>query len=189
MALFYRGAGIGSYWFLNDARISGFVPFSPGATPSLDGIMYHISRGSTQSPYVSFSRSFGIARAYGLTGKGGFATAARPGYVYEMEISDDSICKLIDPVVEVAASLNRPWDNVSYQHDGAQNFLLGVVDPISMLNHLHAAVIFPPGSAGTSRQANLSIQVETLVRALRDSEILALGSVSSSIVRNRYEVH
>jgi hypothetical protein len=189
MALFYRGAGIGSHWYNNDARVSGFAPHSPGATPSIDRVMYHVARGSTVSPYISFSRSFGIARADGITGKSGFATAARPGYVYEIEISDDKICKLIDPVVEVAASLNRPWENVSYQHDGAQSFLLGVVDPANMLNHLQASVVSPPGSAGTSRAANLSMQVETLVRALRDSEVLVLGNVPASVLRYRYDVH
>jgi hypothetical protein len=189
MALFYRGAGIGSHWHHNDARTSGFAPHSAGATPSLDRLMHHIARGSTVSPYISFSRSFGIGRAYALAGPGGYPTVSRPGYVYEIELSDDKVCRLLDPVVEVAKSLREPWDSLSYQHDGAQSFLLGVTDPENMLTYLHEPVVFPPGSAGTPRPANLSQELETLVRALRDSEVLVLGNVPASLVRNKYEIY
>lgn len=148
MALFYRGAGIGSHWHTTDARISGFTPHKPGETPSTTRIVNHIARASTTSPYVSFSRSFGIARAYGLIGPAGFASAARPGYVYEIEVSDDKVCMMIDPVKNVAGTLGEPWENHTYQHDGTQRFLLGVVDPISMLAALQEPCVFPPMSAG-----------------------------------------
>src|ERR1700730_13753386 len=35
-------------------------------------------------------------------------------------------------------------------------------------------VRFPPGMAGTPRYPNLTIELETMVRALRDAEVLAL---------------
>ncbi|MDG4603388.1 MAG: hypothetical protein P9C48_09030 [Defluviicoccus sp.] len=41
---------------------------------------------------------------------------------------------------------------------------------------------------GTPRAPNLSPELETLVRALRDAEILAVGNVPASCVRSRYEV-
>jgi hypothetical protein len=36
---FYRGAGIGSYWYVNDARVTGFTPQSPGAPASIDNLI------------------------------------------------------------------------------------------------------------------------------------------------------
>jgi hypothetical protein len=152
--------------------------------------MHHVARGSIVSPYISCSRSFGVARAYGIVGPKGFASAGRPGYVYEIEVSDDRICRTLDPVKEVAEHLRMPWEDPPYQHDGTQRFLLGVVDRVTMLNCLQETCIFPPGSeGGTPRTPNLSQEVECLVRALRDAEVLVLGNVPASIVRNKYEVY
>jgi hypothetical protein len=115
MALFYRGEGIGSYRHPTDARLTGFSRHAAGATPSIDRIISHVARSSKSSPFVSLSRSFGIARAYGLVGPGGFASAKNRGYVYEIEISDDSMCKPLDPIVEIARHIKQPWD-AHYQH-------------------------------------------------------------------------
>ena len=189
MARFYRGAGIGTYWYVNDARLAGFAPHKPGATPSLDSLMYHIARASTASPYISFTRSFGVAHAYAIWGSGGRATPGKPGYVYEIEVSDDSLCVLEDPVKEIANDLPVAWQDPSYQHDGDQRFLLGVVSPTTMRHFLQARCKFPPGSAATPRPPNLTVQVESLVRALRDAEVLVRGNVPASVVRNRYDVY
>src|SRR5689334_12591960 len=105
MAIFFRGAGIGSFWHNKNAQLAGFAPHSPGAMPSNSSLMSHIALASIQSPYVSFSRSFGIARAYALVGPGGMARPGAPGFVYEIEISDDSICRVLDPVVEIGKHL------------------------------------------------------------------------------------
>lgn len=188
MALLYRGAGPGSYWHTNDARTLGFAPHSPGGTPSNDRILNHIARASTTSPYISFTRSFGVARAYGLFGSAGIASVGRPGFVYEIEITDDKLCKPIDPMIEVARHLPDPWKDPNYHHDGSQAFILGVIDPIRMRNYLQEQCLFPPGSGGTARSPNLSREVECLVRALRDAEVLVLGNVPASIVRNRYDI-
>jgi hypothetical protein len=189
MALLYRGAGPGSWWHVNDARINGFAPHSPGATPSKDRIVNHIARASIKSPYISFSRSFGIARAYALVGPAGFASAASPGYVYEIEVLDDKMCTPIDPVVEISKELPSPWESPHYHHDGSPTFLLGVVDPINGLAHLQQQCVFPPGSLGTPRAPNLSQEMEVFVRALRDAEVLIRGNIPSSIVHNRYDVY
>lgn len=107
-----------------------------------------------------------------------------PGYVYELEIDTPDVCTLVDPIKEVVNNLPEPYDDFSYQHDGEQDFLKGVVEgQISSCQ-----VIFPPGANPTPRQPNLTEQLETLVRALRDAEILVLGNVPASSVRNRYEV-
>jgi hypothetical protein len=108
MALLYRGAGPGTYWHLRDARLDGFAPQNPGGAPSNDLIISHIARGSTRTPYVSFTRSFGVARAYAIPGSVGYSSATQPGYVYEVEVSDDKACVIIDPVVEIARNLNKP---------------------------------------------------------------------------------
>jgi hypothetical protein len=188
MALLFRGAGPGSHWHARDARTSGFTPHSPGATPSIDFIMSHIALASTTSPYISFTRSFGVALAYAQIGPKGFASAVQPGYVYEIEISDDKHCEVLDPVVEIAKALPKPWSSPCYQHDGEQSFLLGVVNPTTHLQHLQKHIVAPPGSSGTPRAANLSRELEALVRCLRDAEVLIQGNVPSSVIRNRYEV-
>jgi len=183
MPIFYRGAGPGSFWQVNDAQLKGFSPHSPGATPSTLRLMHHIARASTQSPYISLSRSFGVARAYGIVGPFGFASSASPGYVYELEI-EKGVCTLLDPVVEIVKDLPDPFDNFSYQHDGEQEFLKGIVDG-QVAGYMS---VFPPGSGATPRQPTLNDHLEALVRALRDAEILALGNIPASVVRNRYVI-
>src|SRR5882724_1633953 len=118
MAILYRGNGPGSYWHVNDPRITGFVPTSPGGWPSVSRLTDHIAAVSVRSPYTSFTRSYGVARHYALVGPTGLASASCPGYVWEIEISDDKICKMLDPVIEIASTLSRPYDQLSYQHDG-----------------------------------------------------------------------
>jgi hypothetical protein len=156
MAFLYRGAGPGSYWHVHDPFHLGFTPYAAGQTPSTGRLIQHIARASVTSPYISFTRSYGIARAYAVVGPGGYATTSIPGYVYEVDISDDKACR--------------------------------VVDPASMQTHLQKYCLFPPGSQGTPRTPHLSEELEGLVRALRDSEVLVQGNVPASLLRNRYEV-
>src|SRR5262249_34512879 len=155
----------------------GFTPHSPGALPSNLALMNHIACASIRSPYISFSRSFGVARTYAFVGPHGAATNARPGYVWEIEVSDDRICRVLDPVVEIARSLPDPYAAFSSQHDGNPNLLWGVIDPVTMGHFIDEPRVQPPGGCGTPRAANLSVQLEALVRALRDAEVLMLGNV------------
>src|SRR5262249_3596062 len=138
MVTLYKGAGPGTYWHSNSPYDRGFLAHNPGAQPSNASIINHIGRGVSGSPYISFTRSFGVARAYALHGCVGIAhgSDASPGYVYEIEVPDDTICKLIDPVVEIAKDLPMPYAKISYHHDGDPNFLLGVVDPFVNKDHL-----------------------------------------------------
>jgi hypothetical protein len=188
MALFYRGAGPGSHSHVHDARELGFAPHFPGQTASVSRLIHHITRATTMSPYISFSHSYGVALSYAVVGPGGFATPEVPGYVYEVEISDDKECGVLDPVKEIARSLPHPWLEPNYRHDGEPTFLLGVVDPVNMRASLQAHCLFPPLSIGTSRTPHLSEQLEGMVRALRDAEILVRGKVPSGLVKCRYEV-
>ncbi len=64
MAIFYRGAGVGTYWHTHDARQTGFVARSPQMPFSVDRLMLHIARGTVNSPFISLTRSYGIALNY-----------------------------------------------------------------------------------------------------------------------------
>ena len=98
--------------------------------------------------------------------------------------------KLLDPVKEVAQTLpSPPTIGPTYQHDGAPEFLLGVVDPRNMSHFLVQHSPQPPSSEGTPRSPNLSLELETFVRALRDAEILAYGAIPAICVVNCFDVH
>jgi hypothetical protein len=189
LALFYRGAGPGTYWAVNDARLRGFVPQQPGAAPNITRLMSHIRLGTTTSPYISLTRSFGVARDYARAGTTGTADPSNPGYVYEIELADPlpTGLQILDPIQEIAHALDSPLTTPTYHHDGDQSFVLGVIDPINN-PHLLAAPIYTPLTGATSRSANLSEHLETLLRVLRDAEILAVGNIPAVCVVDRHEV-
>jgi len=189
MPIYYRGAGIGTYWHARDARISGFVPHHGGAGQGVNRILHHVARGTTVSPYISLSRSYGVAWGYAVAGKE-LPGKESPAYVYEIEIEEaDSFgTRLLDPVVEVAAALGSAYDPRSYQHDGDASFLLGITDPVGHRKELRQTVRFAPPGGGTGRSPLLHIELETLVRALRDAEVLAFGAIAAAQVRRRVEV-
>ncbi len=116
--------------------------------------------------------------------------AEQPAYVYEIEVNENDGLgtRLVDPIVTIASALGSPYDNRTYHHDGDSAFLLGLVDPTGHRDCLKQDVRFPPPDQGTSRAPLLHIELEALVRGLRDSEILAFGAVGSQ-VRRRIEVY
>ena len=192
MAIFYRGAGIGTYWHIHDARQIGFTARAPQMQPTPDRLMLHIARGTVNSPFISLTRSYGIALNYANFFANEVPTSQHPAYVYEIEINEPMPLglKLLDPIKEVAPILPAPLDmNPSYQHDGGPAFLLGVVDPVNMRQFLTQHSPQPPASAGTLRPPNLTIALETLVRTLRDAEILAEGRIPANCVNHRFEVY
>ena len=192
MAIFYRGAGIGTYWHTHDARQTGFIARSPQMQPTPDQLMLHITRGTVNSPFISLTRSYGIALNYANFFGTEIPTPEHPAYVYEIEINGtiSSDLQLLDPIKEVAPILPPPLGtNPPYQHDGGPAFLLGVVDPINMRQFLTQHAPQPPASAGTPRTPNLTIALETLVRTLRDAEILAEGTIPANCVNHRFEVY
>ena len=192
MAIFYRGAGIGTYWHTHDARQQGFIARAPQTQPTADRLMLHIARGTTNSPFISLTRSYGIALNYASFFGNRIPTPQDPAYVYEIEINQPipSGLKLLDPIKEVAPILPMPIGaNSPYQHDGGPAFLLGVVDPINMGHFLALQSPQPPSSGGTPRPPNLTITLETLVRTLRDAEILAEGTIPATCVKHRFDVY
>lgn len=189
VAVFYKGAGVGTYWHTKDAVHHGFTAQQPGKAGGADVIIEHIVLGNTDSPYISLTRSYGVARDYALAAGRRKPTAKHPAYVYRILIPEDVRVTLFDPLQEVAKQLPLPIQSPSYQHEGTQDFLLGVVDPSTFSAQLTAPILSPPGLSSTARQSNLSKELEMFVRALRDAEILAQGTVPQSCVTTRYDVY
>ena len=190
MPILYRGAGVGTYWHQRDARVTGFTPQHPGMSPSLDRLIGHISYGTVTSPYVSLTRSYGVAWSYAMSLGHSQPAQSNPAYVYEVEIDEPLPLglQLLDPVQTIAAAMPSPSHRISYQHDGLPSFLLGVIDPMGMEDFLKLPPPQPPPGGGTPRPPNLTRELEALVRALRDAEILAVGNIPAACVRHRFPV-
>jgi hypothetical protein len=187
---FYRGAGIGSYWYANDARVTGFISQSPGAPVSIDSLINFVAKGKTvTSPFISLTRSYAIARSYALSVGVRRATETNPAYVYEIELSNPlpSGVNLLDPIKEVAHILPSPLDHVSYQHDGDHNYLLGIISPVLSQRFLKSHS--PLSKNIPMNPSNPSVYLLTLMIALRDAEILALGVIPAFCVVARHCVY
>ena len=195
MATFYKGAGVGTHWHINDSREGGFEARSPTTRPTIEALITHVAKSTANSPYISLTRSYAVAWNYAVRGGTDIRTLDKRGCVYEIEIDTPlpSQLKLLDPVKEVAMSLSNPIDVDSeggypfYQHNGLPTFLLGVVSPADMSHFQVGRQPQPPGP-GVPCPPNLTPQLETLVNALRDAEILLHGHISPSCVKNRFEV-
>jgi hypothetical protein len=194
MPIFYRGAGVGTYWHVHDPanprNPTGFTAKASGMLPDRFKLINHIRTAATNSPYVSLTRSYGVAEHYALFSGKAAPTSVNPAYVYEITVPSSLPpgLHLLDPVQEVAGQLPQPVAASSYQHDGSPNFLLGVIDPTGMASFLSALCPQPPPGGGTPRPPHLSEDLEVLLRALRDAEILAIGTIPSSFITNRFDV-
>ncbi len=193
MPIFYRGAGIGTYWHTNNAVGNGFTSRVPSSQipHSINQLMNHIARGTTYSPYISLTRSYGVAWSYAVFLGRRQPTPHNPAYVYQIEINDPppSGLQIFNPVREVANAVPKPLSSAPpYQHNGLPNFLLGVTDPIRMRRFLTIPALQPPPGGGAPQPSNLTLELETLVRALRDAEILVVEHIPPPCVLNRYPV-
>jgi hypothetical protein len=155
---------------------------------STNRLVQHIARATTRSPYVSLTRSYPVAWGYAVSAGRVYPSPGNPAYVYEIEIEKPSRhgVQLIDPIKELASELNAPHARNTYQHDGHQDFILGVADPFKMAHCLSRICSQPPGSTGAPRAGNLTMELEMLVRAMRDSEILSVGTIPAGWVRSRF---
>ena len=88
MPIFYRGAGIGTYWYLNNPVENGFTARSPEMTTSLTRLMFHIARSTVNSPFISITRSYGVAWHYAMSSSMRIPTINNPAYVHEIEIQE-----------------------------------------------------------------------------------------------------
>ena len=190
MAIFYRGAGVGTYWHVNDALISGFNAHVPGAARTSSSLISHIKNGTTTSAFISMTRSYSVAWSYAIFSGYAVPTSSHPAFVYEIEVLDPPPIGVVvlDPLREISNSVPPILGAASYQHDGFPDFLMGVVDPKTMAHYLTKPIQHPPPGGATPRAANLSPELETLVRALRDAEILAVATIPASCVIKKHPV-
>ena len=143
MATFYKGAGVGTHWHINNSREVGFEARSPTTRPTIEALIAHVAESTANSPYISLTRSYAVAWNYAMRGGTDIPTLDKPGYVYEIEIDVPlpSGLKLLDPVKEIALGLPNPVDVYSeggypsYQHNGLPTLLLAVFNPEGM-SHL-----------------------------------------------------
>jgi hypothetical protein len=134
--------------------------------------------------------SFAIAEGYAKGfGKKGFPKKSNPAHVYVIDIPDPvpSGIRLVDPILDIAASAKGPSHALPYHHDGNQNFLLGVVSPVAFATYRNA-ITRRPGPWATPRPANLSVELEAMTRVLRDAEVLVVGHIQASCITHRYDV-
>lgn len=188
MAIFYRGIPIGSHWHTNDPRHHGFVARDPARSASLDCLMLHIGGGNSASPYISMTRSYGVAEAYAQKALR-TSSSGEKAYVFEIELIDPlpAGIRVIDPVIELAHALPRPTDGVPYQHNGSQKCLLGLID-MAQYDALTTPCPQPPGSNPPALAPSISQQLRSLVFAIRDAEVLAIGTIPAASIRNRFEL-
>jgi len=190
MSLFYKGVGAGTFLGNQDLRISGLSPRVPGAAPSYNSRLRHISTGTTLSCYISLTRSYGIAESYAWSGVVP-PTRAKPGYVYEIDIDKHllSTLTLIDPVCDVADHNTDPAGHHTYHHTGDPNYLLAVIAPRRFGHLLLAPAPVPPGGTPPSAAPALTRDLTTIVRALRDAEILVQGNLPAACFVGRHDIY
>ncbi len=157
LPLFYKGAGPGTHWHLNDARLSGFTAAATSIA-NRNTVIRHIAAYSHPSPLISVSSSFAVARQYALTGPAGIASGAAPGYVYEIDLTVAKQ-KVIDPLFVIVKS------SLSHIHTGDQGLIVALSQALALVPCLH------PG--GRMLTPSVPPELRALVSALRDGEVLA----------------
>lgn len=183
----YKGVGTGTFNHSRDLRKVGIEPRSPSPRKaSVHDVCQHVARGTTTSPFISFSRSYGIAYNYALNYSVTEPTISSPAYVYEVAIPDRARVEIIDPVLLVASEQKDPLGSPSYHHDGEQDFMRYVLDPNERL--FGAPLALRPPGMGAAAPTRLEIELETIAFALRDAEILVEGNILKDWVITRYDV-
>lgn len=186
----YKGVGLGTYLHGTNLKLTGITARNPGVPPSTSAVEQHIARGTITSPLISLTKSFGVARDYAIDGSFHPPTSANPAHVWELDIPDPLPpgVTLIDPVHYIAAAQQLYLlSGSSYHHDGDQRFLQFVVDPrLRAGGHPLAP---RPAGMGAPNPVTLTIALETLVFALRDAEVLAVGNVPGSLMIFQHPVY
>ncbi|HTV49189.1 MAG TPA: hypothetical protein VMG59_12175 [Phycisphaerae bacterium] len=189
MAIFYRGAGIGTWWHKHGPGPKGWKAHSPYMEASETRLMNHIAEGSTASPFISLTRSYGVALNYARNSGLSRPNRRRRAFVWEIELEEplpDGL-RLHDPVKRIANHVPHPLATIPYQHNGAPTCLIGLID-ITQEKLLAQICPVPPNSNPPYGPPNISLGLKTLIFALRDAEVLATGVIPKECVRRRYDV-
>jgi hypothetical protein len=182
MARFYKGVKLGSYLHGRNLSATGIAPAQPGASYSVNAIIRHIGGDPLNSPCVSLTKSYGVAQAYALDSGTAYPDVHNPAWVYEIELdkNDPAVNPylVVDPVFEISRYHNDPLVDPSYHHNGDELFLLGLVDEKRFGHYTSRAAPRPRGNTHpSSHPPNVSEQLLTFVRALRDAEVLFVGNI------------
>jgi len=150
--------------------------------------------GNTDSPFISLTRSYGVAYDYAIDFSRAVPTAADPAYVVAIDIeyadAQGAGLAFMDPVVEIARYANDPLGPNSYHHDGEMDFILGVTNPSTMSHFRTKAALFPPGNTTPPTPARLTPELRAMIRALRDAEIIVHGgTIPGRYVTRIYDIH
>lgn len=170
----FKGAAPGTHWALNDAAATGGFQSARQLRPTVGDLVAHITTFSHPSPWVSFTSSYAIAHAY----VGPLATAADPGFVYEIETDRAPRGRpvLLTSPIHLIARLQR------HDHNGGPDLILAVAAP-SIHGHVLRAV--PQQLVQQPIPVNYRPEFQALVFALRDAEYLAQFVPSVCIVARR----
>ncbi|VIO76096.1 hypothetical protein CI41S_50960 [Bradyrhizobium ivorense] len=185
----YKGVRIGTFLHGQNLMQTGIPARNARSSVTVGSIEHHIARGTTTSPLISLTKSFGVARDYALKGSLSKPSATNPAYVYEIDVPDPlpSAIKIVDPVAEiVAAQKLSVLTNSSYHHDGDQSFLHFVVNP---LLRAHMSPMAPRPGGGSSSPVVMTMPLEAMVFALRDAEVLVVGNLPPSMIIHRHDVY
>jgi hypothetical protein len=185
----YKGVRIGTFLHGRNLMRTGIDARNSRSSVTVGSIEHHIARGTTTSPLISLTKSFGVAKDYALTGSLSKPSRTNPAYVYEIDVPDPPPAgvKLIDPVHDiVAAQQLNLLTNSSYHHDGDQRFLHFVVNP---LWRTRATPMAPRPGGTSSSPVVMTIALEAMVFALRDAEVLVVGNLPHSMVVHRHDVY
>lgn len=185
---FYKGVSPGTHLHSHDLRATGILPRRPHMPHDIVAVEQHIAYGTTTSPYVSLTRSYGVAQNYARDAYLTAPAPASPGYVYELRIPDLPKGRLIDPIAFIASHHANPLTSSPYHHDGDQDFLAFVASPIFFPFALGPAPRPPWAAPGTS-PPQPTLTFSAIAFALRDAEILVNGNIPASWVVDRFDVY
>lgn len=194
MSIFYKGVGVGTYLHRSDLRLSGATAARSGASISAGEVIKHVRRGVTRSPFISLTSSYAIAEDYARNAGHKPPSRSDPAFVYEIDIPQDANSlsgghSIIDPAEYMLRGFSDPLTSL-YHHDGDFEFLAAVVQP-----HLHPTRLSTPPrrptglGGGTPAGPRLTIELETVVCALRDAEVLVWRNLEIAWVKNRFDVY
>jgi hypothetical protein len=189
MAIFFKGVGVGTHLHATDLRTTGITPVNPGAAHSVDAVMRHVALATITSCYVSLTKSEGVAIDYARNAGRRPPSPADPAYVYEVDTAAVPSLQLLDPLCFIVSQQPGPLASPSYHHDGNQEFLRHVVDPsLSLLSGRWPTAPRLPGMVGGASAVRLTLELKAMARAMRDAEILVVGTLPQMCVTNRYNI-
>lgn len=178
--LYFKGVGVGTYLHSKDLFRHGIAPKEHRARRGADIVEHVVRFGGT--PLVSLTRSFGVACDYAKNYSLYPPTATNPGVVYEVVIPDPAPVPIIDPVQALASTSQGLASLATYHHDGDQRVIEYLLDPIKKAMGPYPISPQRPPAVGAV-PATIPLELNAMVYALRDAEILVEGKIDKSWIK------